>query len=63
VCQTNQVWAGLRARREDISPDGLMIVTLDNFQRKNAFAGNCQATFFSRSGVMILPGPSTTFCF
>jgi len=26
-------------------------------------AGNCQATFFNRSGVIILPGPSTIFCF
>jgi hypothetical protein len=63
VCQTNRVWAELRAKREDISPDGRMIVSLANVQLQNAMAGNCQATFFSRSGVTILPGPSTTFCF
>jgi beta-lactamase regulating signal transducer with metallopeptidase domain len=63
VCGTNRVWAALRAQREDISPDGTMIVYLDDFQRKKAMAGNCQATFFNRSGVIILPGPSTIFCF
>jgi beta-lactamase regulating signal transducer with metallopeptidase domain len=63
VCKTNRVWAALRANREDIGPDGTMIVILDDFQRRKAMAGNCQATFFSRSGVTILPGPSTTFCF
>jgi hypothetical protein len=63
VCQTNRVWAALRARREDIMPDGKAIVFLDDMHLKNALAGNCQATFFSRSGVTILPGPSTTFCF
>jgi len=63
VCRTNRVWAALRAQREDISPDGTMIVYLDDFQRKKAMAGNCQATFFNRSGVIILPGPSTIFCF
>lgn len=63
VCQTNRVWAALRAKREDISPDGRMIVSLANVPLQNALAGNCQATFFSRSGVTILPGPSTTFCF
>jgi hypothetical protein len=63
VCRTNRVWASLRAQREDISPDGAMIVYLDDFQRKKAMAGNCQSTFFSRSGVITLPGPSTILCF
>jgi hypothetical protein len=63
VCKANRIWATLRARREEISPDGRMVVYLDDFQRNKALAGNCQATFFSRSGVTILPGPSTTFCF
>jgi beta-lactamase regulating signal transducer with metallopeptidase domain len=63
VCKMNRVWAAMRANREDISPDGKLIVYLDDFTRHKAISGNCQATFFGRSGVFILPGPSTTFCF
>jgi beta-lactamase regulating signal transducer with metallopeptidase domain len=63
VCKTNRVWAELRAHRQDITPDGKMIVYLDDFQRQRAFASNCRDTFFSRSGMISVPGPSTTYCF
>jgi beta-lactamase regulating signal transducer with metallopeptidase domain len=63
ICKTNRVWAELHARRQDISPDGKMIVYLDDFQRRQANLPNCRDTFFSRAGVTSLSGPSTTFCF
>ena len=63
VCKTNRVWAELHANRQDISADGKMIVDLDNFQRRQANLPNCHETFFSRTGVYSLAGPSTTFCF
>ena len=62
VCRTNRVWATLRANREDISPDGAMIVYLEDFQRQRAMASNCR-TYFSGGNVSIMAGPSTTFCF
>lgn len=62
VCKSNRVWAALRANREDISPDGTMIVYLEDFQRQKAMASNCR-TYFSGGNVSILAGPSTTFCF
>jgi hypothetical protein len=63
VCKTNRVWAALRANREDISPDGKMIVYLDDFQRRKAGLQNCRDTLFARAGVTSLAGPSTTYCF
>ena len=63
ICKTNRVWAELHARRQDISPDGKMIVYLDDFQRRQANLPNCRDTFFARSGVVSVAGPSTTFCF
>jgi len=63
ICRTNRVWAELHARRQDISPDGKMIVYLDDFQRRRANLPNCRETFFARSGLINLAGPSTTFCF
>jgi beta-lactamase regulating signal transducer with metallopeptidase domain len=63
VCKTNRVWAELRANRQDISPDGKMIVYLDDFQRRQAHLPNCRDAFFPRSGVTSVAGPSTTFCF
>lgn len=63
VCKTNRVWAELHARRQDISPDGKMIVYLDDFQRRQANLPNCRDTFFARPGVISVAGPSTTFCF
>ena len=62
VCKSNRVWAALRANREDISPDGTMIVYLEDFQRQKATASNCR-TYFSGGNVSILAGPSTTSCF
>jgi len=63
VCQTNRAWALLRAHHQDISPDGTMIVYLEDFQRRQAMARNCQDMFFARAGVTILSGPSTVYCF
>lgn len=63
VCKTNRIWAALRANRQDIAPDGKMIVYLNDFQRQRAFASNCRETFFARPGVVAVAGPSTTFCF
>jgi hypothetical protein len=63
VCKTNRVWAELHSRRQDISPDGKMIVYLDGFQRQQANLPNCRDTFFPRGGMASLSGPSTTFCF
>jgi hypothetical protein len=53
----------LRAHHQDISPDGKMIVYLDDFQRQKAGYANCRTTFFSGGGVTSLAGPSTTYCF
>jgi hypothetical protein len=63
VCKTNRVWAELRANREEISPDGKMIVYLDDFRRQKAGEPNCRDVFFSRAGAMSVAGPSSTFCF
>ena len=63
VCKTNRIWAELRANREEISPDGKMIVTLDDFQRQKSGQPNCRDVFFSRAGAMSVAGPSSTFCF
>jgi hypothetical protein len=62
VCKSNREWAALRANRQDISPDGTMIVYLEDFQRQKAIASNCR-TYFGGGNVSILAGPSTTFCF
>lgn len=63
VCKTNSFWAQLRANRQDLSPDGKMIVYLDDFQRQKAGAVNCRTTFFTGAGATSLAGPSTTYCF
>jgi beta-lactamase regulating signal transducer with metallopeptidase domain len=63
VCKTNRIWAELRAHRQDISPDGKMIVYLDDFQRRQAHLPNCRDAFFAHPGVTSMAGPSTTFCF
>jgi hypothetical protein len=63
VCKTNRVWAELRAHRQDITPDGKMIVYLNDFQHQRAFTSNCRDAFFARPGVISVAGPSTTFCF
>jgi hypothetical protein len=63
VCKTNRVWAELRANREEIGPDGKMIVYLDDFRRQKSGQPSCRDVFFGRAGTMSLTGPSTTFCF
>ena len=63
VCKTNRIWAELHARRQDFSPDGRMIVSLDGFQRGQANLPNCRDAFFPHGGMASLSGPSTTFCF
>jgi beta-lactamase regulating signal transducer with metallopeptidase domain len=62
VCKPNRTWAELRANHQEISPDGRMIVYLDDFQHQKAMAPNCR-TYFKGGNVNILAGPSTTFCF
>jgi beta-lactamase regulating signal transducer with metallopeptidase domain len=63
ICKPNRVWAELHTSRQDISPDGKMIVYLDGFQRQRANLPNCRDTFFARPGLLSPAGPSTTYCF
>lgn len=64
VCQLNRVWAQLHAHRQDISPDGKMIVYGDDFQRQRAMASDCRNAFFTGGGpANLLAGSSSTYCF
>jgi hypothetical protein len=41
VCQTNRLWAGLRARHQDIAPDGQTVMVLDGLARHEARSSPC----------------------
>jgi beta-lactamase regulating signal transducer with metallopeptidase domain len=62
VCQTNREWASLRARREDIAPDGHNIILPDGSERRAGYAVlNCareriSGTSGSVSYVLSVPG-------
>jgi beta-lactamase regulating signal transducer with metallopeptidase domain len=66
VCQTNREWASLRARREDIAPDGHNIILPDGSERRAGYAVlNCareriSGTSGAASYVLSVPG---SFCF
>jgi beta-lactamase regulating signal transducer with metallopeptidase domain len=66
VCQTNRRWASLRARREDIAPDGQNIILPDGSERHAGYAVlNCarariSGTSGTASSVLSVPG---SFCF
>ena len=56
VCQTNRQWASLRARHEDITPDGAGIILPDGSERQAGFAAlNCARESITSTG----PGIST----
>ncbi len=60
VCQTNRQWASLRARHEDIAPDGQAIIMPDGSEHSAGYAvPNCtlyRATISGPANVMGLPG-------
>jgi len=60
VCQTNRQWASLRARHEDIAPDGQAIIMPDGSLHNAGYAvPNCalyRATISGPANVMGLPG-------
>jgi hypothetical protein len=63
VCKTNRAWADLRARHEDVGPDGMTVVYLDGFKHPHRAEQNC--TVLSRVGhITIDPiGPLASYCF
>jgi len=64
VCKTNQVWAALKARGEDISADGRGVYIVDEFQRRRTLDGHtCQSMGVSGGGsTTMLRGLQTGFC-
>jgi beta-lactamase regulating signal transducer with metallopeptidase domain len=62
VCQPNRVWAELRARRQDISPDGKTVVMLDGSQRYMDVHG-CSGVQAVASSTSTFSGRALNFCF
>jgi hypothetical protein len=61
VCKTNQVWAALRARGEEISADGHTTYLADQIQRRRLLAANCSGIIVGGSATTLLALPSN-FC-
>jgi hypothetical protein len=60
VCMTNRQWAELRARHQDIAPDGRTIVYLDGAKRDAALCNNIRTLNWATSNTGKLP---SNFCF
>jgi len=60
VCKSNRQWAELRARHQDIGPDGRTIVYLDGAKRDAALCNNIRTLDWAASNTGKLPG---NFCF
>ncbi len=64
VCQTNRQWADLRARHEDITPDGQGIILRDGSQMQSGFAVlNCALGRVAGIGISNALGVPASVCF
>ena len=66
VCQTNRQWANLRARHEDITPDGHGIIMPDGSEQHSGFAMlNCALGRVTGNGNQIsnILGVPASVCF
>jgi hypothetical protein len=64
VCQTNRQWASLRARHEDITPDGQGIIMPDGTEMQSGFAVlNCAMGRVSGNGISNALGVPASVCF
>jgi hypothetical protein len=66
VCQTNRQWASLRARHEDITPDGQGIIMPDGSEQHSGFATlNCALGRVTGNGNQIsnILGVPASVCF
>ena len=64
ICQTNRQWANLRARHEDITPDGESIILRDGSEQHAGYAVlNCARERISSTGVANSIGAPASVCF
>jgi beta-lactamase regulating signal transducer with metallopeptidase domain len=64
ICQTNRQWAALRARHEDITPDGESITLPDGSMRHASNAVlNCSRERLTGSGIFSMIGLPVDVCF
>ena len=64
ICQTNRQWASLRARHEDITPDGESIILRDGSEQHAGYAVlNCARERISSTGVASTIGAPASVCF
>jgi beta-lactamase regulating signal transducer with metallopeptidase domain len=64
ICQTNREWASLRARHEDITPDGASIILPDGSEMHAGYAVlNCARERISSTGATNIIGAPASVCF
>jgi beta-lactamase regulating signal transducer with metallopeptidase domain len=64
VCQTNRQWASLRARHEDITPDGQGIIRPDGTEQQSGFAAiNCVVGRVTGNGITNVLSVPASVCF
>ncbi|HEY2010434.1 MAG TPA: M56 family metallopeptidase [Rhizomicrobium sp.] len=64
ICQTNREWASLRARHEDITPDGESIILPDGSEMHAGYAVlNCARERISSTGITNIIGAPASVCF
>jgi hypothetical protein len=64
VCQTNRQWASLRARHEDITPDGASIILRNGSEQHAGYALlNCAPQRVAGSGIANPLAVPASFCF
>jgi hypothetical protein len=62
ICKANRLWAELRARHEDIMPDGRQVIALDAAERNRmSYPTRCQAV--GRGSTSQLFDLPTSICF
>jgi len=61
VCQTNRLWASLRARHQDIAPDGQTIMVLDGLPGREARSLFCN--HIALQGTANLSWDNGSYCF
>ncbi|HET7086464.1 MAG TPA: M56 family metallopeptidase [Rhizomicrobium sp.] len=60
ICQPNRVWAQLHAHHQDFSPDGRMVMYLDDFSHQKSLGTGCHTTAVNGPSVINLTG---IYCF
>lgn len=64
VCQTNRQWASLRARHEDITPDGASLILPDGSEQRAGYVlPNCARDRVTSTGVATPIGAPASVCF